>query len=164
MSPGGRGVPVHHPNCFGCGPANAQSLGLRMRIRDDLAVIGEVAFQPHHEGGPGLVHGGAVAAVFDDLLGAVPSAHELPAVTANLSVAFRAPVVLGTTVTLEAAMDRRDGRKLHIAGRMRAADGTLLAEGSALFLIVDLEHFRQAGQPIPEAWAGWSADVTTVAP
>lgn len=157
-------APVHHPNCFGCSTENPQSLGVRMVVRDDLVVVGEVTYAPHHEGGPGLAHGGAVSAVFDDLLGAVPSAHRLPAVTASLSVQFRAPVLLGAPVALDAWLERRDGRKLHIAGRMRDAGGVLLAEATGLFLVVDVEHFRVAGQPVPEAWAGWGADTPPVAP
>lgn len=166
MSTEGWTKPVHHPNCFGCGPANAQSLGLQMLVRDDQVVVGDIVFAPHHEGGPGLVHGGAVAAAFDDLLGAVPSAHRIPAVTANLNVAFRSPVRLGAPVAFEARLARRDGRKLHIEGHMRAADGdgALLAEASALFLVVDLAHFRQAGQPLPEAWASWPTDGARVLP
>jgi acyl-coenzyme A thioesterase PaaI-like protein len=146
-------VPAHHPNCFGCGAENPSSMGLRMRI-DEGHVLGTIRFAPHHEGGPGLAHGGAVAAVFDDLLGAVPSALHLPAVTASLTVQFRAPAILGSEVRLEAHLERRDGRKLTIHGTMHH-DATLLAEASALFLVVDLDHFRQAGQPLPDAWTHW---------
>lgn len=146
-------TPAHHPNCFGCGPENPSSMGLRMRI-DEGRVVGSICFAPHHEGGPGLAHGGAVAAAFDDLLGAVPSAHRLPAVTASLTVEFRAPAVLGPTLELEAHLERRDGRKLYTRGTMH--DGaTLLAEAHGLFIVVDLDHFRRSGQPLPDAWSTW---------
>ncbi|CAB4917885.1 unannotated protein [freshwater metagenome] len=148
-----RAVPAHHPNCFGCGVENPSSMGLRMRI-DGGRVMGAIRFAAHHEGGPGLAHGGAVSAVFDDLLGAVPSALHLPAVTASLTVEFRSPAVLGAELSAEAHLERRVGRKLYTRGTMH--DGpTLVAEAHALFLVVDLDHFRQTGQPLPDAWTRW---------
>lgn len=146
-------VPAHHPNCFGCGAENPSSMGLRMWIDEDR-VLGAIRFGAHHEGGPGLAHGGAVAAVFDDLLGAVPSALHLPAVTASLTVEFRAPAVLGPELQVQALLERREDRKLFTRGTLHHGP-TLLAEAHALFLVVDLDHFRQAGQPIPDAWARW---------
>lgn len=146
-------IPAHHPNCFGCGTENPSSMGLQMHVKS-RRVLGTIRFAPHHEGGPGLAHGGAVAAVFDDVLGAVPSALHLPAVTASLTVEFRAPAVLGDDLEVEAHLERRDGRKLYTRATMRRGTA-LLAEAHALFIVVDLAHFRRTGQPLPDAWSQW---------
>ncbi|NQV05246.1 hypothetical protein HQ535_01740, partial [bacterium] len=60
--------PFHLPWCFGCGPENENGLGLKARIEGDR-VIADIEFAPWFQGGPRVVHGGAIAAFFDDLMG-----------------------------------------------------------------------------------------------
>src|SRR5271154_4014250 len=116
----------HHPGCLGCGVANPQSLGVHLRAEGGR-VIGHVQFDRHKEGAPGFVHGGAVATVLDDALGTIPMLLDQAAVTANLTVDFRAPLLLGASVEIAAWPVRQDGRKIYLAGELREAE-TLVAE------------------------------------
>jgi acyl-coenzyme A thioesterase PaaI-like protein len=134
---------VHLPNCFGCGPEKDICLGIVPRFEDDK-VVADLSFHPRFEGGPGLVHGGATAAFFDDLIGFVPMTHMRPAVTANLSVDYRKPIPLGVTIRGEAWLSRSEGRKLWCEAVGYAPDGTILVEVTALFLEVPAEHFTKA--------------------
>lgn len=134
---------VHLPNCFGCGPVNDICLGIEPRYVDHK-VLADLRFHPRFAGGPGLVHGGAIAAFFDDLIGFVPMTHMRPAVTANLSVDYRKPIPLGMTIRGEAWLSRSDGRKLYCEAVGHAPDGDLLVEVTALFLEVPAEHFTRA--------------------
>jgi acyl-coenzyme A thioesterase PaaI-like protein len=146
-------VPEHQPHCMVCGTANPAAIGLKMRIEDDR-VYGTMCLDRRHEGAPGFAHGGAIAAALDDLLGTVLILLEQPAVTASLTVDYRAPAVLGRELTLTGWAVSVEGRKLHLRGEVY--DGQqLVAEGRALFLAVDLAHFRSSGQPLPDAWAAW---------
>jgi acyl-coenzyme A thioesterase PaaI-like protein len=146
---------VHLPNCFGCGADNEICLGIVPEYVDGK-VIADLKFHPRFEGGPGLVHGGAIAAFFDDLIGYVPMTHMRPAVTANLSVNYRKPIPLGVTIRGEAWMTASDGRKLWCEAVGYAADGTVLVEVTSLFLEVSAEHFTHAlggaEGPYPEAF------------
>jgi acyl-coenzyme A thioesterase PaaI-like protein len=146
---------VHLPNCFGCGADNEICLGIVPEYVDGK-VIADLEFHPRFEGGPGLVHGGAIAAFFDDLIGFVPMTHMRPAVTANLSVNYRKPIPLGVTIRGEAWMTASDGRKLWCEAVGYAADGTVLVEVTSLFLEVSAEHFTHAlggaEGPYPEAF------------
>lgn len=126
---------------------------MKMRIQGDR-VLADVTLDKRHEGSPGVAHGGVVAAALDDLFGGVLVLLEQPAVTANLSVDYRAPVLLGTPLELEGWSEARTGRKLRFRGEMRQG-GTLVAEATALFLAVDLEHFLKSGAPIPAEWQSW---------
>ncbi|WP_249011229.1 PaaI family thioesterase [Conexibacter sp. DBS9H8] len=146
-------VPPHHPNCFGCGPDNPAGLGLQMRV-DGEGIRANLTLDARHEGAPGLAHGGVVAAVFDDLFGGMLVVLEAPAVTANLNVDFRSPVPLGEPLVLRASNTGADGRKL-MFGATLEADGRLLAEATAVFVRVDLAHFKGTRAPIPEAWRRW---------
>lgn len=149
-------VPIHQPHCLGCGPENPANMGLRLRVEGER-VLGSVRFDRRQEGAPGFAHGGAVATVLDDACGTVLILVECPAVTANLNVDFREPAFLGHDLTVEAWCERIEGRKLHIVSRL--ADGEeILAEGRALFIQVDIDHFRRGGQELPERWQEWGVE------
>lgn len=150
-------IAAHQPHCLGCGPENPAGMGLRLRVEDER-VVGRVRFDRRQEGAPGFAHGGAVATVLDDALGTVLMIVRRPAVTANLNVDFRAPVFLDRELEVEAWCEEIDGRKLHLAGRIQEA-GTVLAEARALFIEVDIDHFRRGGQDLPDRWTEWGADV-----
>lgn len=140
MPPGGAIPPFHLPWCFGCGPENENGLGLQARIEGDR-IVAELEFAPWFQGGPGVVHGGGIAAFFDDLMGFVPVAHRIPAVTARLEVHYRRPVPLGTTVRGEAWLTDHSGRKLWAEGVGTDAEGRIAVESAALYLAVGAEHF-----------------------
>lgn len=63
-------LPPHHVECLGCGPGNPHGHHLHVR-RDGGRVVSEHVFDARHVGAPGIAHGGAVAAVVDDLFGFV---------------------------------------------------------------------------------------------
>lgn len=137
-------VPLHHlDGCFGCGPDNPARLGIEPRFEHDR-VVAELVFHPRFEGGPGLVHGGAIAAFFDDLMGFVAMAHNMPAVTARLEVNYLRPIPLGITIRGEAWLSRVDGRKLFTEAAGYAPDGIVSIEVTSLFLRVGIEHFTAA--------------------
>jgi acyl-coenzyme A thioesterase PaaI-like protein len=126
---------------------------MRMRSGDGCARA-ELVLDRRHEGAPGFAHGGIVAAALDDLFGGVLVILETPAVTARLTVDYRAPVLLGRTLTLTGWCESTDGRKLHLVGTIHDAD-TLVAEAQALFMEVDVAHFAKSGLPLPAEWQRW---------
>lgn len=144
------GLPPHHlDTCFGCGPRNEARLGIEPRYEDDK-VVAEIEFHPRFEGGPGLVHGGAIAAFFDDLIGFVAMAHQRPAVTAKLEVNYLRPIRLGVTIRGEAWLAGQEGRKLFPEAVGYGPDGTVHVEVSGLFLEVGIDHFARAlEEPTP---------------
>jgi acyl-coenzyme A thioesterase PaaI-like protein len=138
-----RALPPHHPNCLGCGPDNPGTLGLRLAIAGER-VTGEVTLDDRHQGAPGFAHGGAVATALDDTLGTLLVVVGKPAVTAKLEVNYRRPAFLGRRFTLEAWVEREEGRKVEMTAEMR--DGAdVVADARALFIQVDVEHFLQGG-------------------
>jgi acyl-coenzyme A thioesterase PaaI-like protein len=148
-------IPEHHPHCLGCGSANPAGMGLRMRLDGEI-IRGDVTFDQRQQGAPGIAHGGAVTTILDDALGSLLVVLKTPAVTANINVDFRAPALLHHPMSVEAWATGRDGRKLHLTARLLNEQAVVVAEARALFLAVDLEHFAQGGQGVPEAWNGWS--------
>ena len=126
------------------GPANPTSVEMRTWIVDGGAEA-DVEFGAAFEGAPGRVHGGVVAAVFDDLVGAAMAQARSPGFTGRLTVHYRAPTPIERPVRFRAWLGSRDGRKLHVHGDARL-DDTVLATADAIMVLVDLDHFRtQAG-------------------
>lgn len=143
-------LPPHQPNCLGCGPDNPAGLGLSLFSEGDR-VKGRVELDRRHEGAPGFAHGGAVATLLDDTLGALLMLLEVPAVTAKLEVDYRAPAFLGREFQLEAWLEAREGRKLWLAGAM-SDSGKRVADASGLFVQVDGEHFLRGAATLPRGW------------
>jgi acyl-coenzyme A thioesterase PaaI-like protein len=129
-------------------------MGVRLRVDGD-AVRGTITFDRHHEGAPGIVHGGAVATVLDDALGSLLIVMGTPAVTANLNFSFRTPALLERPMQIEAWSAGRDGRKLQLHGRL-LDNATVIAEAQALFLTVDVTHFESGGRSLLPGWDDWA--------
>ncbi len=133
---------MHLPWCFGCGPENDQGLGLRPHFVQDR-VEAEIRFAPRFQGGPGVVHGGAISAFFDDLIGFVMMAHQRPGVTAKLETNFLRPIPLGITLHGTAWLSRTEGRKMWAEAVGEDDHGNRYVEAIALFLPIGPEHFAK---------------------
>lgn len=86
-----------------------------------------------YEGPPGCLHGGYVAAAFDDLLGCAQMASGTAGFTGTLTVRMVAPTPLFERIDYEAGVDRVEGRKIWAWGTAKAGD-QLLAEATCLFI------------------------------
>lgn len=105
-------------------------------------VLGSVTFGSAYEGPPGCVHGGYVAAVFDELLGSTQSLSGDQGMTAHLDIDYRRPTPLHVPLRMEGWLDRREGRKIYAKASIHA-DGELTAEASGLFIAFDREKFAK---------------------
>lgn len=148
--PDAEGVyPPHREVCFGCGPDNPTGLGIRVRDGGDGTIVCTYRFPERFMGGPGVVHGGAIAAVMDDVLGTVPLAMRRPAVTGQLTVNYRRPVIVGHEVTVRAWEEGSDGRKMTVRGTMEDSLGRILAEATGLMVEVTARHFHAVATDLP---------------
>lgn len=87
-------------------------------------------------GPPGAVHGGVVAMVLDELLGAVNACLGLGAVTGTLTIRFERPTPIATDLEMESWVDRTEGRKVFTAGTI-SAGGEVTARAEGVFLRVN---------------------------
>lgn len=126
------------------GLANPVSAPLRMRF--GTITTGEGVYTEQHEGPAGGVHGGIVAAAFDEILGVAQMAAGRAGYTGTLQVRYLAVTPLHTTVTYEAGVDRLEGRRLHMWARSTANDQPC-AEAEGIFVV-------RAHLPVPGATDG----------
>jgi len=123
------------------GLANPLSPPMELEYSGDR-VIGRVTFGSAYEGPPGCVHGGYVAAVFDELLGSTQSLSGTQGMTAHLGIDYRRPTPLHVPLVMEGWLDRREGRKIYANASIHA-DGVLTAEANGLFIAFDREKFAK---------------------
>ena len=114
------------------GRSNPLAPPLRLRLDGDRTV-GAAVYGDAYEGPPGCLHGGFVAAAFDDLLGCAQMASGTAGFTGTLTVKMRRPTPLGTRIDYEAGVTRVSGRRIVCWGRS-TADGQLLAEAEGIFI------------------------------
>jgi acyl-CoA synthetase (AMP-forming)/AMP-acid ligase II/acyl-coenzyme A thioesterase PaaI-like protein len=104
--------------------------------------VGRAVFGTVYEGMPGFVHGGILAAAFDQMFGYVGVLRGVPALTGSLTVRYRKPTPLGVELRFEATLDRIDGRKSFVRGRC-LCNGEVTADAEALFVVIGPEGFAQ---------------------
>jgi acyl-coenzyme A thioesterase PaaI-like protein len=93
-----------------------------------------VGFGSAAEGPPDSVHGGAIAAVLDEAMGAVCWMNGHPVVGARITINYRHMVPLGFAGRVESWIDHIERRKCFITSRLTDEHGKVYAEGEALFI------------------------------
>ena len=128
------------------GAINPLSVPMRMDIEGDgginSTVVGYALFPAAYEGPPGCVHGGFIAAYFDEVLGMAQSLSGNPGMTVNLTVDYRAPTPLKQTVIFRGRVASIDGRKISVSGTLHHGE-TLCAEAKGLFVSMRPEVFSR---------------------
>jgi uncharacterized protein (TIGR00369 family) len=127
-------------HCFVCGSRNEAGLQLDIVSGDGEA---RAEFQPdaRWEGYQGVVHGGVLSAVFDDLMfHAIYSVIKQLAVTTSLEVRFLLPARIGTRLYCRARVAEPGAhgyaRLVDVEGEIRDQDKRLLATSKSQYAIM----------------------------
>jgi len=128
------------------GLSNPVAPPLEMRIDLEARVVrGRGRFGPAYEGAPGILHGGFLAAAFDEILGMATVFSGGPGMTRELTVRYLRPTPIDVEVELVARLERAEGRRLFVAAEATAA-GVRTAEASGVFTAVGGETFEAFDQ------------------
>jgi acyl-coenzyme A thioesterase PaaI-like protein len=144
-------IPSHYHRCFGCGVDHATGLHLVTTAGEGLDVVSRFEVTEHHQGAPGLAHGGVLTAAFDETMSALNHLLYRPAVTGRLEIDFRRPVPVGSVLIVRARVVGVAGRKTYTwaEGRFESESedpGALAVRAAAVFISVGLEHFTTHGR------------------
>jgi acyl-coenzyme A thioesterase PaaI-like protein len=115
------------------GLANPLAPPITVGKTGETSAQGTVRFGSAYEGPPGCVHGGYVAAAFDEVLGFVQSLGGNPGFTGTLTVKYRSPAPLHTALVFSGDIVRQEGRKTFARAVLHAGD-RLCAEAEAVFI------------------------------
>jgi acyl-coenzyme A thioesterase PaaI-like protein len=134
--------------CRSCERRNRCQLGLgREQLMPDGSVETTLVCGSDHEGGPGVAHGGWVAATFDEVTGHVTLLSGRLAVTGALSVSYLKPVPIERPLLARAWVSRKEERRWFVEGELRLANtGALLGRAEATMVLRDPGHFERHRQ------------------
>ena len=106
--------------CYVCGKDNP--IGLRVAFdvdRHSRTIAGRFTPLQEHEGWRGIVHGGILTALLDEAMVKLAAHMGVPAVSAEITVKFKAPAAPGEELIVS-------GRIVKEAGRLIEADAMIL--------------------------------------
>lgn len=129
------------------GRANPLAPPLRLDLEpgDPPQIVGTARFGPQYEGPPGHVHGGYLAAAFDEVLGFAQSLGGKPGMTGTLTIRYRSPTPLRVELALRGWVERVEGRKIFTRGTIHTGD-RLCAEAEAIFVSIDFKKMAILAQ------------------
>jgi thioesterase superfamily protein 4 len=94
----------------------------------------------HVNGHIDTCHGGFVGVLLDDMIGCAAGTarpQEKTTMTAYLNITYKKPIRTPSIVLGRSWIERREGRKLFGKATIEDGNGTILATGDALFIVVE---------------------------
>jgi len=131
------------------GESNPIAAPMKVWIEGDVA-YGSAHMGWAYEGPPNSVHGGFVAAIFDQFLGVAQKITGQPGVTGTLTIRYIKPTPLCTDIKLVGRVKSVEGRKNILVGEMWA-DDVLTATCEVLFIHINAEAYMRMKNTLPSA-------------
>lgn len=143
--------------CFGCNGGANEGIGMRAYVTDDGYVVGLCRTKPGHQGFPDTVHGGLIAAYFDEVLWHATRLEdgERIAMTVEIGVKYLRPVGTDLDVRIVAKPARVEGRHIYVDGFLLLPDDQAAAEASVHYISIrrdnGLNETEQARMKHPQS-------------
>jgi acyl-coenzyme A thioesterase PaaI-like protein len=141
-----------YQRCFVCGQRNPYGLHLVFR-REGQTIVSEFLPREEHQGFPGVIHGGIVAAVLDETLGRTSLLAQQPqwTMTGKLEVRYRRYVPYGPLLRVRASLLQERRNMLQARGILTLAEdeSTALAEAQGIFLPLPAPFVDKIMQDFP---------------
>jgi acyl-coenzyme A thioesterase PaaI-like protein len=136
------------------GLSNPIAPPLEASVDSEAEVVrARACFSAAYEGAPGLLHGGILAAAFDELLGLATVFSGGAGMTRDLHVRYLRPTPIRVELVFTGRLDRQQGRRLFVSAEV-CADGVRTAEASGVFIAVGGEKFEEFARVRREREAG----------
>jgi uncharacterized protein (TIGR00369 family) len=141
--------------CFLCGMQNP--VGLKLAFYEDPdaeQVRTEFTIPDEYQGYPGIVHGGIVAAILDEIAGRavmIEGGDENLMATLRLTIRYRRPTPTQTPLTAIGQVKRMSRTKARVIGEIHLPDDTVTAECEAILANVP-EEFQARWEPEKAYW------------
>lgn len=128
-------------HCFVCGLNNSFGLKITFYNSGPGEIAAEYTVPEHYQGYPGVVHGGIVAAMLDEMAGRSHMDGDPPRFmyTARLEIHYRKNVPVGKPLRLVGKAGKSRRRTAAATSAIYDAEGNLLAEADALLVDVPEE-------------------------
>lgn len=129
--------------CFVCGVDNPAGLKLTF-WQDDDRVWTEFTPDERHQGYPGVLHGGLLYTILDEVTGRAAYLRGTWVVTGRAEVRYLQPARIGETLRFTGRITAERSRAMDLAGEARrASDEALVATLSGLFVRIPDDRIRE---------------------
>ncbi|HBC93257.1 MAG TPA: thioesterase [Pelotomaculum sp.] len=119
--------------CFACSPKNPIGLKLVFEHEGDICRASFVA-GPEHQGWNGVMHGGLLTTILDEVMAQWLWIRERSAMTAEMTTRFVNPVPLGVKLTIESRLVADKRRLFLMEATAMLPDGSVAAKATAKFV------------------------------
>ncbi len=124
---------VKYSHCFVCGDKHEHGLKARFFF-DGKQAVTELKATKEFEGYRGIYHGGIISSLLDEVMIKAILAQDKYVVTAELTVRFMAPVMVGETIKFTGEVTRNKGRIFLTSGEAKGPDGQVYATATAKYI------------------------------
>lgn len=128
--------------CFVCGWENPIGLNV-VFYSDDGRVRARFTPDERHQGFPGLVHGGILFALLDEVISRAAYLMGDWVLTGRVEVRYVRPARIGEPLDLEGWVERAAGRGYLLAGRLANPAGETVVEGRGVYVKLPAELRRR---------------------
>ena len=122
-----------HPNCIVCSLANARGLHLDFVSGDDGGITATFNYDEALEGYQGVMHGGVICSILDGAMTHCMFAQGKTAVTAQMSIRFRHPILIRQMATVSAHIEK-SCHPLYVVKSEIVQDSEIRATATGKFL------------------------------
>jgi len=119
--------------CFACGSDNPRGLHLQFRFEGD-EYVAEFTPEDWHQGWAGMVHGGLIATLLDEVMTRLCWERGLNVATAQLDIRYKQPVPIGRKTVTRGRINRCRGPFVEAAAETYFEDGSLVASALGKFM------------------------------
>ncbi len=138
--------------CFACSPDHPTGLHLRFQIEHNEVVT---RFLPEglHAGAPGVMHGGLVTTLADEVgCWALIALLGKFGFTGTMASRFPRPVRIGRVVEGRAKITRDSARMVHVEVALSQDGATCFTSAMTFVVLTQSGAEKLLGGPLPEAW------------
>lgn len=133
-------------DCFVCGRKNPRGLYMTFYDNGTNEVVSEYSVSEDYQGYPGIVHGGVVAAMLDEVVlrVAMIDDHHHFMMSVRIEVKYRQPVPTDTPLRIIGRIVRMRGKLGKAIGEIRLPGGKIAAESALTLADVPQEVVEKA--------------------
>ncbi len=139
--------------CFGCGKDNP--FGLKLEIfwnEKERCTVCDLKLDERYQGFEGVIHGGIVSTVCDELLWwCITASLKKCTVTAEMTVKYKRPVKSNERYRATARVVSAKGRRIEAVCRIEEEGGATAAEARGVFIALPQEAWEDFLRGIEDA-------------
>lgn len=139
----GRRFTYEPHRCFACGELNEHGLHLVLHT-DATGCWTELAIDEAFQGWEGVIHGGILCTILDEVMAWAVIGRDTWGVTARMAVDFKRPVKAGQAIRAEGSVVGDSRRLMRTEGRLLdGATGELLASSTGTYVAAPAERLAE---------------------